>query len=34
MVYEEWFTMDTMQKDTVRQVMNLWLVLANIGGIQ
>ena len=32
-LYREWFTLDEVQEDTVRQVMNLWLVIANVGGI-
>ena len=34
LIYREWFTLDTVEEDTARQVMTLWLVLANIGGIQ
>jgi hypothetical protein len=34
LLYEEWFTFDSVEEDTVRTVMNLWLVIANVGGIQ
>ena len=34
LLYREWFTLDTVQEDTALQVMSLWLVIANVGGIQ